>query len=229
MGKNNTKLVVNYELLDEFCKINNFIIVTDEMLNENNMYKDIVYATDNNFVGKNVYPKDMPILINDIVWKKLININNELKTKGLCVKIYDAYRPIEVQRVFWEDFYNTHGYYDEKLVANPNKYGTHNIIINAIDIMMVKLDGSKIEFPCEFDDFTGKSSIYYDECSKTAKENRDLLISVAKKYGMLVSKDEWWHFYDERLEKYGMKFNFVESDLIPKNEKNVFILRKNED
>ena len=50
MGKNNTKLVVNYELLDEFCKINNFIIVTDEMLNENNMYKDIVYATDNNFV-----------------------------------------------------------------------------------------------------------------------------------------------------------------------------------
>ena len=86
----------------------------------------------------------MPILINDIVWKKLININNELKTKGLCVKIYDAYRPIEVQRVFWEDFYNTHGYYDEKLVANPNKYGTHNIIINAIDIMMVKLYGSKI-------------------------------------------------------------------------------------
>ena len=120
MGKNNTKLVVNYELLDEFCKINNFIVVTDEMLKENNMYKDLVYATDNNFVGISVYPKDMPIIINDIVWDKLIKINNELKTRGLCIKIYDSYRPIEIQKIFWEVFYNTYGYYDETLVANPD-------------------------------------------------------------------------------------------------------------
>ena len=65
-------------LLDKFCADNDFIVVTDEMLKDNNMYKDIVYASNNNFVGKAVYPKEMPIIMNNGVWIKLININKPL-------------------------------------------------------------------------------------------------------------------------------------------------------
>jgi len=218
------ELIINYDLLEEFCKINNFIIVTDDMLIENNMYKELIYATDNNFVGKSVYPKDMPLIINKIIWEKLIKINEELKEHGLCLKIYDAYRPIEIQKIFWEDFYNNHGYYDETLVANPNKYGTHNITINAVDIFIVNLDGSNVELPCEFDDFTGKANIYFDDCSDKAKENRDLLIYTARKHGLIVNNDEWWHFYDNRLKEYGMKYNYSQSEFVPKKEEQVFIL-----
>jgi D-alanyl-D-alanine dipeptidase len=76
--------------------------------------------------------------------KELIKINNELKQKGFCIKIYDAYRPIEIQKLFWEFFYQEHGYYDENLVANPNKYGTHNITINAIDMFKENLDSKEL-------------------------------------------------------------------------------------
>ena len=223
------ELIIKQELLEEFCRINNFIIITDEILKEKNMYKDIVYATNNNFVGESVYPIDMPIIMNEGVWEKLIKINDELKMHGFCIKIYDAYRPIEIQKIFWEKFYSTHGYYDETLVANPNKYGTHNITINAIDIFIVNLDGSSVELPCEFDDFTEKASIDYDKCTENQKNNRDLLINIAIKHGLLVNFDEWWHFYDNRLEKYGMKYNYKNSDLIPKNEKEVFLLKINKE
>lgn len=223
--KKNTELVIKKELLENFCERNNFIIINDDMLQANNMYKDIVYATDNNFIGKSVYPSDMPIIINKGVWNKLINVNNELKESGLCIKIYDAYRPIEIQKIFWNKFYSIHGFYDETLVANPNKYGTHNITINAVDISIVKLDGSDIELPCGFDDFSEKARIDYNGCSENAKYNRDLLINTAKKYGLIVNDDEWWHYYDSSLVKYGMKYNYSESEFVPVGEKKVFVLK----
>ena len=186
---------------------------------------NIVYATDNNFVKESVYPKDMPLITNIGVWDKLVKVNNELKEKGLCIKIYDAYRPIEVQKIFWNKFYNSHGFYDETLVANPNKYGTHNITINAIDVFVVDLDGNDVELPCEFDDFSEKASINYNECTKQAKHNRDLLINTSKKYGLIVNENEWWHYYDSRLTEYGMKYDYSKSHLVPVGEEEVFILK----
>lgn len=219
------ELIINYDLLDDFCKINDFVIVNDEMLNQNNMYKDIVYATNDNFLNQQIYPKNMPIIMNKIVWDKLIMINNELKNKGFCLKICDAYRPISVQKIFWEYFYSEHGYYDENLVANPNKYGTHNIKINAVDVVLVKLNGDSIPLPCEFDDFSGKASINYNNITDQMRYNRDLLISTFKKHGMIVNNDEWWHFFDDRLKDYGMGYNYINTELIPKDEDCVFILK----
>lgn len=221
------KMVINFDEIEKFCLINDFIIITDEILIKEGMYKNLVYATEDNFVGKSVYPKDMPLIMNKGVWDKLIAVNNELKQQEKCITIYDAYRPIPIQRLFWDYFYNTHGYYDETLVANPNKYGTHNIKINAIDMFISKIDGSYLELPCEFDDFSEKAGINYNGCSSEAKYNRDLLINTARKYGLIVNENEWWHFYDERLLDKGMKFNYVESNLKPVDEEKVFKLLKN--
>ena len=38
---------------------------------------DLKYATDDNFVGYRFYPKNMPLIVNKVVWKKLKNINND--------------------------------------------------------------------------------------------------------------------------------------------------------
>ena len=88
------------------------------------------------------------------------------------------------------------------------------------------IDGSSLELPCEFDDFTEKANIHYKDCSKEAIFNRDLLINTAKKYGLIVNESEWWHFYDERILDKGMKFNYAESDLKPIEEDKTFILQK---
>ena len=45
------------------------------------MFKNFVYETKNNFVNFPIYPKDMPILMNNKIWKKLIMVNRELKKK----------------------------------------------------------------------------------------------------------------------------------------------------
>ena len=189
-------MTINYNELENFCRKNNFIHITDDILHHEQMEKNLIYTTSNNFIGTNLYPTDMPILININVWKKLVNLNNELKTHGKYIIIYDAYRPIEIQQQMWDIFYNIYGYNNETLVANPRKYGTHNITINAVDIFIANIDNTLIELPSEFDDFTGKANIYNNSCSEEAKNNRDLLIKLAKKQGLLVNEDEWWHFYD---------------------------------
>lgn len=223
------KLKINFSELENFCKENDFILVDDETLRKERIYKNFVYATDNNFVGKAVYPEDMPIILNKLVWDKLTKMNNELKLRGKSITIYDAYRPIQIQKLFWDFFYEVHGYHDETLVANPEKYGTHNIKINAVDMFISNIDGSYIELPCEFDDFTEKANIHYDKCSEIAKQNRDLLINTAKKHGLIVNESEWWHFIDERILEKGMKFNYLESNLIPTGQEKVFILQDNEE
>lgn len=219
------KLLINQNELATFCQANDFIIISDEMLKQEGMYKNLVYATENNFVGKSVYPVDMPILMNKGVWEKLLRVNNELKSLEKCITIYDSYRPVQIQRMFWNYFYDKYGYYDETLVANPNKYGTHNIKINSIDIFISNIDGTPVELPCEFDDFTGKANINYIDCSNEALLNRDLLINTCKKNGLIVNEDEWWHYYDERLVEKGMRFNYSESDLLPILEDRVFLLQ----
>lgn len=220
------KIIINHELLEEFCNLNDFLIITKEMLEENNIFENLVYATDNNFVGQSVYPKNMPLMMNKILWGKLIKINDELKKQNRALKICDAYRPIEVQKIFWEKFYNVHGYYDESLVANPEKYGTHNIKLNAVDIILVDINGNEVELPCEFDDFTEKASINYEDCSEIAKQNRDLLIKTANKYGLIVNENEWWHYYDEGLKEFGMRYDYSNSEMVPERENEVFILTR---
>lgn len=220
------EVIINYDNLDSFCEKNNFIIVSGDELKKENMYVDLKYATDDNFVGHRVYPKDMPLIINRIVWDKMKNINNSLKKEGLCLLILDAYRPIEIQKIFWDFYVSQNNSEDETLVANPNKYGTHNITMNAIDIMPVKLDGSMIELPSCFDDFTGKANIHYDGCSDTAKENRDKFIKIVTASGMTVNEDEWWHFYDNSLLEYGMRYNYKDSKFKPVDEEITFELVK---
>lgn len=217
------KLIINYDNLDNFCKKNDFLLIDEEMLKKENMYKYFFYATDNNFVGFSVYPSNMPLIINKNVWKKLILINNELKEQGFCITIVDAYRPRIVQKIFWDTFYLKNGFHDELLVANPEKYGTHNIKINAIDMLLTNIDGSKVPLPCEFDDFSIKASINYECENKSVMENRDLLINTSKKYGLNVNVSEWWHFNDEEIQ--GMEYNYQNTNLIPIDDDETFYLQ----
>jgi len=67
--------VINYDNLDSFCEKNGLLIISKEELDKEKMYVDLKYANDDNFVGRRVYPKDMPLIINKIVWEKVKKIN----------------------------------------------------------------------------------------------------------------------------------------------------------
>lgn len=216
-----TKITINYNNLTNFCKINNLKIITKEELLKENIYKNLVYSTKNNFVHKEVYPIDMPLIMNNIIWEKVKKLNNDLKQHNMCLMIYDAFRPIQIQQYFWDTFNKIYGYNDEDFVANPNKYGAHNITLNAIDIIPVSIDGTKLKLPCEFDDFSEKSNTNYKDSDIESLRNRDLLITLAKKNGLIVNKKEWWHYIDESLLKYNS--NYLNTNLIPKELDKTFI------
>src|SRR5579862_743068 len=156
---------------------------------------DIRYATTNNFTGKAVYPVSKCFL-RKAVAQKIDSIQKELAHKGLGLKIFDGYRPLSVQRKFWEIFP------DERYVANPKNGSRHNRG-SAIDVTLVDLaTGQELEMPSGFDDFTAKAHRDYNNMSENSKKNCQLLESYMIKYGFIPWPLEWWHFDDQDWEKY---------------------------
>lgn len=62
---------------------------------------DMRYATVNNFTKKVIYPSSLCILQKQTAIK-LAAANSKLKDIGYKIKVWDAYRPEYVQKIFWE-------------------------------------------------------------------------------------------------------------------------------
>jgi len=148
---------------------------------------DIRYATTNNFTGQAIYPSPKAYLRLPAA-EALAKIQQELKAKGLGLKIYDAYRPYAVTLKFFEV------YPDTTFVASPQKGSKHNRGC-AVDLTLIDLaSGQEKEMPTGFDNFTEKASHAYRNISATALENRKLLRDVMSKYGFIPYESEWWHY-----------------------------------
>lgn len=65
-----------------------------------NINLDIRYATTNNFTKKIVYPHARCYLRKEAA-HALMSVIKELEPLELSVKIFDGYRPIEAQKIFW--------------------------------------------------------------------------------------------------------------------------------
>ena len=158
---------------------------------------DIRYATTNNFTSKQVYPT---IAAQHCFLQKpaaiaLAQVQKELAQHGLGLKIFDAYRPHRVQFIFWDLVP------DERYVADPKKGSRHNRGC-AVDLTLVKFDGTELAMPTEFDDFTEKALATYTGQNKEIAANLALLQNVMTKYGFNVFSTEWWHFDYKGWEKY---------------------------
>lgn len=159
-----------------------------------NILLDIRYATTNNFTGKIVYPEARAFLVKDAALS-LDSVQKELETIGLGLKIYDGYRPLSVQKKFWEIMP------DERYVADPKKGSRHNRGM-AVDLTLVNKDGKELNMPTEYDDFTEKAHRDYINLSEEQIKNRKILEDVMTKYGFTGLPTEWWHFDYKGWENY---------------------------
>jgi D-alanyl-D-alanine dipeptidase len=157
---------------------------------------DIRYATENNFTGKKVYDKPFFFLRKEAA-EKLKAANNEFLNLGYRIKVFDGYRPLSVQRKFWEIMP------DEKYVANPEKGSRHNRGA-AVDITLTDLNGIEIPMPTEYDDFSEKAHRDYMDLPKEKIRNRKLLEDIMHKHGFTGLPTEWWHFDLDGWEKYSV-------------------------
>ena len=112
---------------------------------------DIRYATTNNFTGERIYELPRAYARRPVA-DALRNVQEQLKKRGLGIKIFDAYRPYRATVKFYEV------YRDTTYVASPYRGSRHNRGC-ALDLTLVRLsDGEELKMPTGYDVFTRQAN-----------------------------------------------------------------------
>ena len=147
---------------------------------------DMKYATSDNFLKSKVYDCSVCYLRLKTV-KALIEANQRFIKKGYRIKIFDCYRPLDIQKKMWGIVPNP------EYVANPKKGSIHNRG-GAVDITLVDAAGKELNMGTTFDFFGIEASHDYDNLSDEIKANRKLLKNTMTKCDFRIFESEWWHY-----------------------------------
>lgn len=164
-----------------------------ELVNVKELIPDVVldlkYNTTDNFTGQKLYTTDECLLAHGLV-RRLMLVQDSLRTLGLGLKIFDGYRPRAVQYLMFEI------YPDPTFVADPASGSSHNRG-GAVDLSLVNLaTGEALVMPTAFDYF-GPEAGHGWTIGLSAEQvaNRQLLLSMMQNVGGLVPYSaEWWHY-----------------------------------
>lgn len=126
-------------------------------------------------------------------------------------KIWDGYRPRQVQnnvyQKFWNDLKQAHpDWTDEHLdkevglyvtiATDPNRIPPHSTG-GSVDLTLADQNGKELDMGTAFDHFGPEAHpLYYEENDKneTVRQNRRFLCENLTTSGFRNSADEWWHF-----------------------------------
>jgi len=176
----------------------------------------LIYATASNFMNKPVYENITKAWLHPDAAQKLIQAQRNLKREhpSYSLLVYDAARPMEVQRQMWELVRGTpYVYY----VSNPiNQNGRHNYGM-AVDITIVDTNGQPLPMGTPID-FFGEEAHTDQEPAlvKTGKitaneyQNRRLLRRVMQQASFTSVTSEWWHFNACSAEVAKTKYKIIE-------------------
>lgn len=166
---------------------------------------DIRYATTNNFTKRKLY-RSARCILRDSVARQLSQVQTELQSQGLGLKVYDCYRPLSVQKLMWKLVP------DERFVANPARGSRHNRGA-AVDLTLVDSTGKELEMPTGFDDFTERAYRNAKNVSSQARTNSQKLEAAMTKYGFIPLPTEWWHYDSEDWQQFSVRD--ISFDAIP--------------
>jgi len=152
----------------------------------NDFIYDMKYATEDNFLKAKVYDCAECMLRLKTV-KALIAANTDFLKKGYRIKLYDCYRPLDIQKKMWEIVSNP------EYVADPKKGSIHNRG-GAVDISLVDINGKEVDMGTSFDFFGIQASHNFKQLSKEILSKRAYLKKVMIKNGFNSFDSEWWHY-----------------------------------
>lgn len=147
---------------------------------------ELRFATEKQFLKKAVYPFHkawgQPALA-----ERLRKAQAYLQPRGYRLKIWDAYRPMEFQALFWEKIQN------ENFISHPRKGGRHTRG-TAVDLTLLDKTGTEILMPTPYTEFSEKAFRDYAKLPSQLKANRQLLEKAMTQAGLEPLPTEWWHF-----------------------------------
>jgi D-alanyl-D-alanine dipeptidase len=165
--------------------VNDTTFVNLKDFSQDFMY-DMKYATDDNFLKSKVYDCAECYLRYKTV-KALILANQRFMKKGFKIKLFDCYRPLDIQKRMWSIVS------DPQYVANPSKGSIHNRG-GAVDITLVDFEGKELDMGTSFDFFGKEASHNYRGFSNEILKNRNLLRKIMVKEHFNSFDSEWWHY-----------------------------------
>ena len=177
--KNQTKSNYNFGNLNDTTFVNLKAYSSDFVY-------DMKYATADNFLKAKVYDCAVCYLRLKTV-KAMMKANAKFMKKGFKIKLYDCYRPLDIQKKMWTIVPNP------IYVANPSKGSIHNRG-GAVDISLVDSNGVELDMGTPFDFFGIAASHDNKNFSKAVLDNRKLLKKIMLRCKFESFDSEWWHY-----------------------------------
>jgi D-alanyl-D-alanine dipeptidase len=152
---------------------------------------DLRYATNDNVCGHKLYSHPFCFLHSDS--EKALDKAVELaKAVNLKIKIWDCFRPLEVQKYMFDKFPSDNP--NGGFVSNPSGGVIPHCRGAAIDLTLCNLDGSELEMGTDFDEFSSLAFHGCREISLEAQKNRLTLAGIMSLAGFDFYQNEWWHY-----------------------------------
>jgi zinc D-Ala-D-Ala dipeptidase len=160
---------------------------------------DIRYATSDNFLSTSVYSQARAFLQRPAA-EALLRAHRALRKNGYGLRVFDAYRPWYVTKIFWDATpVDKH-----EFVADPAKGSRHNRGC-AVDLTLYDLKtGLEAQMPGVYDEMSPRSYPTYTGGTPGQRARRDLLRRVMENEGFHVFETEWWHFDYKDWQKYAI-------------------------
>lgn len=161
----------------------------------------LLYATPDNFAGEVLYDSLTEAYLHPEAAEAVVKAQRLLKERhpGYTLVIYDAARPMSVQRKMWNMVKGTpkHIY-----VSNPDKGGgMHNYGLAVDAGIFDTATGTDLPMGTAVDHFGYEAHITNEAglvkkgiITRQEKENRELLRQIMRGAGFRTLPSEWWHF-----------------------------------
>ncbi|MDR1096662.1 MAG: M15 family metallopeptidase [Tannerella sp.] len=177
---------------------------------------DLKYASDANFMKTNMYGSLKEAWLRPELAERLAKAQEKLKKyrKDLSLLIFDAARPVSIQRLMYE---RVKGTPQAVYVADPgNNGGFHNYGM-AVDLTVTNEETGNLDMGSDFD-FFGEESHAGSEIelykrkkiSLDAVKNRFLLYSFMLEEELFPHPHEWWHYQYHLDEKDKNRFGLLD-------------------
>ncbi len=200
--KDSIEIVISLEVSDYESSMLNQGLLNIQKLDSSIMV-DLKYSSADNFLGEDVYGILENAYLQEKPAKALKMANEALKASHphLRLIIYDAARPLEVQKVLWNKLDTLPPKRRKDFVADPAEGSIHNYGC-AVDLSIFdSRTNEALDMGTKYDFFGHLSYPRFEnqmlkEGKLTLKqiENRVLLRNVMKSAGFEPITSEWWHF-----------------------------------
>ncbi len=148
---------------------------------------DMRYATADNFLKEKVYDCDKCLLRKDAALA-LLKAHDQLKGEGYRIKLFDCYRPLDVQKKMWKIMP------DDRYVGNPYGSGSVHNKGAAVDLTLTDSLGRELEMGTPFDHFGREAHHAYTDLPTEVLTRRRILKEAMEGAGFEPITSEWWHY-----------------------------------